>query len=347
MPRTAKLGQKRGYWYSQAGGRARYFGRVGEIPYADALQRFREAVAKPKPPTREGLITVDDLTDRYLSWLKAHRGKRTHYGRILHLRRFAAIHGPSPAIETTADDLQGFLSGMGENGASVDLRHKHEASIRAAYRWGVRYKHLPEGFAPFATLEPIRPPVKALLESDLPTADQVRDIFSHAGPNLSDFLAVQHATGARTGELYAANVGEYQPRTRQIVLQRHKRETTMREPIPRVITLNGRADEIVSRLCQGRSSDEPIFRSAKGRRWRSELMSHHWKKVRVAIGLPGHITPYSFRHLWISEALMAGLDTALVAKMAGTSIAMIEKVYGRFRVQTLAEAQAKLDAARS
>jgi len=38
-----------------------------------------------------------------------------------------------------------------------------------------------------------------------------------------------------------------------------------------------------------------------------------------------HITMYDFRHLWISEALMAGNDVATVARMAGTSIAMIER----------------------
>ncbi len=43
---------------------------------------------------------------------------------------------------------------------------------------------------------------------------------------------------------------------------------------------------------------------------------------------------------------MAGLDALLIARMAGTSIAMIERVYGHFRTQSLVEAQAKIDAMR-
>jgi len=37
----------------------------------------------------------------------------------------------------------------------------------------------------------------------------------------------------------------------------------------------------------------------------------------------GEITIYSFRDLWISEAMMAGNDIATVAKMAGTGVSMI------------------------
>ena len=59
------------------------------------------------------------------------------------------------------------------------------------------------------------------------------------------------------------------------------------------------------------------------------------------------ITIYSFRHLWISEMLMAGVDVLLVARMAGTSVAMIERVYGHFRNQSYQEAQARLDRERA
>jgi integrase len=59
------------------------------------------------------------------------------------------------------------------------------------------------------------------------------------------------------------------------------------------------------------------------------------------------ITIYSFRHLWISEMLMAGVDVLLVARIAGTSVAMIERVYGHFRNQSYQDAQAKLDRERA
>ena len=69
--------------------------------------------------------------------------------------------------------------------------------------------------------------------------------------------------------------------------------------------------------------------------------------IRKRASVSNSITIYSFRHLWISEMLMAGVDVLLVARMAGTSVAMIERVYGHFRNQSYQEAQAKLDRERA
>ena len=44
---------------------------------------------------------------------------------------------------------------------------------------------------------------------------------------------------------------------------------------------------------------------------------------------------------------MAGVNVLLVARMAGTSVAMIERVYGHFRNQSYQEAQARLDRERA
>jgi hypothetical protein len=52
---------------------------------------------------------------------------------------------------------------------------------------------------------------------------------------------------------------------------------------------------------------------------------------------------YSFRHLWITEAMTSRTEVATVAEMAGTSIAMTEKVYGHFSNDHFHEAQARLD----
>jgi hypothetical protein len=45
--------------------------------------------------------------------------------------------------------------------------------------------------------------------------------------------------------------------------------------------------------------------------------------------------------------LMAGIEVFLVARLAGTSVAMIEHVYGHFRNQSYQDAQARLDRERA
>jgi hypothetical protein len=45
--------------------------------------------------------------------------------------------------------------------------------------------------------------------------------------------------------------------------------------------------------------------------------------------------------------LIAGVNVLLVARMAGTSVAVIERVYGHFRNQSYQDAQARLDRERA
>jgi integrase len=141
-------------------------------------------------------------------------------------------------------------------------------------------------------------------------------------------------------------------RTRQVVLGKHKRSETQREPTLRHITLNVEAREIFRRRCQGREKTEPVFVNSDGRPWSASLLPKRFDRVkevarRKKLGVVrDEITIYAFRHLWISEALMEGNDIATVAKMAGTSIAMIERVYGHFSNKHLRAAQDRLDRAR-
>lgn len=161
-------------------------------------------------------------------------------------------------------------------------------------------------------------------------------------------LRTFYATGARTSELAAVTVGDLQPRTRQLILGKHKRSTTMRAPTARQIVLNEETFALLERLCHGRAADSFIFtlpRSDKA--WNRFTLAKRFVAVRERAGVRPEITVYSFRHLWISEALMAGVDILTVAKLAGTSVQMIEQTYGHLRVGHLLTAQNLLDAARA
>jgi integrase len=58
----------------------------------------------------------------------------------------------------------------------------------------------------------------------------------------------------------------------------------------------------------------------------SAVRSRHWDAAVRAAGLE-HRSPYACRHTGISWALTAGVPVAKVARIAGTSIAMIEQTY--------------------
>lgn len=172
------------------------------------------------------------------------------------------------------------------------------------------------------------------------------DIFHAFGPKIprkvnpyesfAFLLRCYYHTGARTHELARVTVGDVLNRTRQIVLGNHKTSKTQREQRVRHVTLNNEALSIFECFSTGKNRSEPIFTSSDGKRWAMRSLHERFRRVKEVAATQGigdvrdHITIYDFRHLWISEMLMAGNDVATVARMAGTSIAMIERTYGHF-----------------
>jgi integrase len=202
-----------------------------------------------------------------------------------------------------------------------------------------------------ASVEPFRLSPKASTEDALPADAEIQALFASANEDIfgqmGDVVRLYFHTRARTHELIRARVGDFQRSTRQIVLGNHKRMHTLKEPVPRAITLNAEALAIVRRRCEGQGADGPIFpRPSDGAPYSSGNIAVRFETVRKRARVRPAITLYSLRHLWISEMLMAGVDASLVARMAVTSVKMIESVYGHFRAQSFTDAQARLDAAR-
>jgi integrase len=340
MSRPAKLRNKNGYWYSEAGGVGRYFGRVGEVSHREALGRLRAALGSQVSSPRPAVPTVKALASQYLEWLKAHRSHGSYDPQSRHLRRFVERFGNRPADGITGGHVEEFRARMEKQGFAPAYVRKHLTTVRSLFRRAVRQGWL--AALPFSSVEQPYVPPKLLLETDLPTPDETARLLDAAPRHLADLIRVYHATGARTGELIAARARDYQPTTRQIVLRQHKRAHTLKTPTVRTITLNDQANEIVQAIVATRKPDEHIFLQRIGKPWSTVRLGQHFAKLRAKAGVREHITIYSYRHAFMSEMLMAGVDALLVARMAGTSLREVESTYGRFRTQSYVDALERL-----
>ena len=301
--------------------------------------------AQPPPPQdlSTPTLTVSALSDRYLDWLRRHRSPRLHDESRRHLRRWCKANGDVLATAIKGSHLDAFQDALAGEGHAPLYVKKHATTVRTMFSRGGKAGWLPQGFKPFVSVEGIRLDTKPLLEFDLPTDAEVKALLAHADGFMREMIVMYHHTGCRTHELIEAMVGDFQAASRTIVLGKHKRSRTQREPIPRTITLNADAYAVLERRCQGRSPDALVFMNGNGNPYDRRKIAQRFATVRRKAGVRPTITIYSFRHLWISEMLMAGVDVLLVARMAGTSVAMIERVYGHFRNQSYQEAQARLD----
>jgi integrase len=337
-------------------------------------------------PKRRAAITAEVLCDQHLDWLAKNRSADLYKQRQYLLSRWCDFEvgqgrdrapvADLAAVRVTADHLLAWKDHLyTQNLGDTTVQHAL-AAVKSCWYWGARHGLLPQDCKPFLTVEKIRTPPRAVREEDLLTPQERDLLFRWADADLgkirdgqtgkyrkrapheyrrgdqnpyhgfADMLRCYYHTGARTSELADAVVEDFQVRPRKLVLKKHKRTRTMKVAEVRVIVLNDETFAILKRQCQARRASEPIFTQGNGSPWDKDLLDERFRKVRELAGVRDTITLYDFRHLWISEALMAGVDLFTVARMAGTSVQMIEKTYGHLRGGHLDEAQRSLDRAR-
>ena len=383
--RKKKVGKSL-YWYTKAGGDT-YFGGVADVPHKEAQRLFRNHLINLSDAAadRKKGFTAGELMDLFLDWLKAHRSERTYSTRRTHCSRFGAFKvGGKPIRDLRAEkvkgsDLEAWLAHLADLGHGEQTRRHAQTSIKHAWNWATKHPsptpYLPPAYRPFSSVERVYVPPKTLTEADLITDAEVKallaaaeedlDQFHRYGPktprppgqnpyrHFADMLRCYYATGARTDELAQCRVGDVLFRTAQVVLGKHKRSQTQRTPTIRHITLNVEALAIFKRLCEGKAPSDYVFVNSDKKPFTRKRLAERLNRVkevaaRKELGrVRDEITIYSFRDLWISEALMAGNDIAVAAHMAGTSVEMIQRVYGHFRNQHLQDAQARVDELRS
>jgi integrase len=158
-----------------------------------------------------------------------------------------------------------------------------------------------------------------------------------------DLIEAVLVTGARPGELVAAPRSAFDARTKTLTL----RGKTGARTVP----LSPAAAALFERLSKSKLPAAPLLTRDDGKPWQRA----EWTEdVRVAADaaavkcvngndakLPAGVCLYSCRHSYITQAVVDGLTTLDVAKLMGTSLAMIDKHYGHL-VQTSAERLAKV-----
>lgn len=140
-------------------------------------------------------------------------------------------------------------------------------------------------------------------------------------------------TAVRPGELANANVGD---------LNRDQGTLTLTGKTgTRTVTLSTAAVEFFTLQAKDKLPAAPLLTDAFGKRWNKDAWKKRFKDAVKAAGLPDGVVMYTLRHVAISNMIAGGVDTFLVARLAGTSTTMIDKHYGHLRH---AQTRARLDA---
>lgn len=150
--------------------------------------------------------------------------------------------------------------------------------------------------------------------------DQRRLLIRHATGSVRDLIAGMALTGARPGDLTSARCSQYDSRTKSV--------TFAAKQAIRTVPLPNAAVTLFDRLARGKLPSDFLFTRDNGKPWAHSDWDELVRAAAARAGLPAGVCLYTMRHSWITQSLMDGMSTLEVARISGTSLAMIERHYG-------------------
>jgi integrase len=162
---------------------------------------------------------------------------------------------------------------------------------------------------------------------------QRRALLEAASPDLRDLLTCIALTGCRPGDPAAALRRDYNAREGVVTFRTKDHE--------REVPLSPAAKELFDRLAKSKLPAAHLFTNG-GRPWKHYDWADGVREAATAAGLPADTVAYTLRHCWITDGITGGMDLLTVAKMAGTSLKMIELHYGHLVKDAALEQMAKV-----
>jgi integrase len=163
---------------------------------------------------------------------------------------------------------------------------------------------------------------------------QRRALRDAAAGGIRDLIEAAMLTGARAGELTSANAEAFD-----------KRSGTLRlsgKTGSRTVPLSPAAVDLFERLRKGKLPKARMLTRDDGKPWGPSDWDKLVREAAERAKLPAGVCLYTLRHSWITTAILEGLTPLEVARLVGTSLAMIDKHYGHLAQTAAKERLAKV-----
>lgn len=217
---------------------------------------------------------------------------------------------------------------VGRGGALREGRERSPASVnrelvplRAALNRAYRRGQIPSNLAWRETLKPATGDGTGNRREAILSKGERAKLLESAGSEIKPFLMLLGMLPLRPGAVAALSVANWDRRASVLTIPKDKANSGRKFRVtPAVATF-------LDEQCRRKLPATPIFTDGQGARWNKDT----WKKaVRIAVktaGLPAEVTAYTLRHSLLTELVEGGAPLSVAARIAGTSVEMLTKVY--------------------
>lgn len=312
------------------------FATIGERERFDAAKRAAEEWFRHLDMGgTTARVTVKDVCESYVKQIKVDNSEASSLAAEGVFKRFV-FDDPLAAI-----DLQKVLprhvaqwkDRTLARGGSHSYFNRNATTLRAALNLAYRRRDVASDHAWREELKPFKnADGRRTLYLD---AAKRRRLVNHACDELKPLLTALALLPLRVGEAAHLRVEDLDVKQRILNVPISKTEA-------RAVPLSAEALAHFAECAKSKTPKAWLIARADGKQWDRFGWRDLVKDAAKAAKLPRAVCAYTIRHSVITDLVTGGLDLFHVAKIAGTSVAMIEKHYGKLRQEHARKALAGL-----
>ncbi|MGH8074947.1 MAG: tyrosine-type recombinase/integrase [Lysobacter sp.] len=289
-----------------------------------AARRWRKGAEAGVDAT--SVRTVVDACREYVADLTRRKGQDSGHDAELRFKRTVYDHsiGKLALGKVTQRKIEGWRDELGEPDGeeskplSKASLNRTLTALKAALNYAVARRYVSADRAiEWRLVKPYEANNRRDLFLDL---GQRRALLDAATGALRDLLEAVMLTGARAGELTKATRRQFDHRTGSM--------TFTGKTGPRTVPLSPPAVDLFLRLSRSKLPNANLFTRDDGKPWGVSDWDKLVRNAATEAKLPAGVCLYTLRHSFITEAITGGLSPLEVARLVGTSLAMIDKHYG-------------------
>jgi integrase len=317
MPRPAKIWRRgqNGYYYAKINGKQERL----SLDYAEALQIFHRLKAAAKKSkgkhARKLSAALGEVCDAFLDLSQKTNAPKTYENQRGYLQSFCDHVGKGRRVyDLTGEEFDAWAlaGGWGES-----TRSAARAAVLACLNWAARAGRVAEN--PLAGCRPGR---YARRERIL-TAEEKEKVRAQVRGGVKDFLFFLEQTGCRPfSEAAKMTAAMIDWADSSITLKKHK---NAKKGKARVVYLPTALLERLRELAVHRP-EGPLLLTQKGTPWGRAAACKAMRRIEKRTGVKG-LTPYAWRHTYITDCLTKGMSASIVAELVGNSTRTIERYY--------------------